>query len=79
MKYSLQFKAERCIINVIVAQRLDVYCEQVWLGLLFNQFPCVILHHKSQTMFRCYTVALCDIVNILGYGYMDFGKEIDPK
>ena len=44
------------VTNVIVAQRLNVYCEQVWLGLLFNQFPCVTLRYKFQTMFRCYTL-----------------------
>ena len=27
------------------AQRLPVYCVQVWLGLLFNWLPCVTLHH----------------------------------
>ena len=50
------------------AQRLPMYCVQVWLGLLFNWLPCVTLHHQS-------IVAVCNAKNAMGYSHLDLEKK----
>ena len=59
------------------AQGLHGYYVQVLLGLLFNQFLCVLLHHQCLDV----TLQLFVMLNMewATVRHMDFGKEIDLR